>query len=123
MKINKNSYKSKNSTHLYQLFYSNFLTFNVFCQKRAENLGLQPSLWRVYRKVHGVKMLISLSLKITADLLSYVGPLALDPIIQYVTRIEDSDEVCRTYLLHNNFGTFKIMLMYCHSYSECSKQH
>ena len=66
-------------------------------------------------------MLISLSLKITADLLSYVGPLALDPIIQYVTRIgypEDNDEVCQTFVLHNNFGTFKTMLMFYHTYSE-----
>ncbi|XP_072024990.1 ATP-binding cassette sub-family C member 9-like [Amphiura filiformis] len=69
--------------------------FKIAYQKekaRAEKTGSQPSLWRVYRHVHGVNMLISYSLKLTADTLSYVGPLALDPIVQYVTRIVYGNE-------------------------------
>ena len=54
-------------------------------QEYAAKLGRQPSLWRVYFKVHGPMMLASFFVKILTDLCSFVGPLALDPIVVYVT--------------------------------------
>ncbi|XP_072028478.1 ATP-binding cassette sub-family C member 9-like [Amphiura filiformis] len=56
---------------------------------RASKRSRPPSLWRVYFTVHGTGMVESLVMKIMADLFGFVGPLALGPIIVYVTNIVD----------------------------------
>ena len=58
--------------------------WNTFLQCAKQQATL---LWRTYIKVHGFKMIAALFMKITADLLGFIGPLALAPIIDYVTDI------------------------------------
>ncbi|XP_072028464.1 ATP-binding cassette sub-family C member 9-like [Amphiura filiformis] len=59
-------------------------------KERASTNSQLPSLWRVYFTVHGTGMVESLVMKIMADLFGFVGPLALGPIIVYVSNTVDT---------------------------------
>ncbi|XP_071809243.1 ATP-binding cassette sub-family C member 9-like [Asterias amurensis] len=49
----------------------------------------QPSLFKVYMKVHGAVVAFALLLKLIADLLIFVGPVALTGIIEYAKIISE----------------------------------
>ena len=65
--------------------------------KAIEN-GKDLGLYTVYGKVHGRMHLLTFCIKLVADCLSFVGPLAVGGIVQYATQhyygtISDWDRV------------------------------
>ncbi|XP_072027036.1 ATP-binding cassette sub-family C member 9-like [Amphiura filiformis] len=82
--------------------------------------GKDLGLYTVYRRVHGSMHLLTFFIKIVADCLSFVGPVAVGRIVQYVTHHyygtvsdwdEMSDYVTVSEFFHNGFALVIVMFL------------
>ncbi|XP_072021148.1 ATP-binding cassette sub-family C member 9-like [Amphiura filiformis] len=63
--------------------------YNAFEQEKEqkEKVGKQPSLWKVFTKVHGWQIFLSFVLRLIVELLNFVGPFCVGGITLYITNI------------------------------------
>ena len=85
-----------------------------FKDKCARHPGTRPSLWTVYLKVYGLKLVSAGCLKVAADFCELVGPLVIGGLTAYVSTLSypvDIEPVSGrgTYLPGGNFTRKKLL--------------
>ncbi|XP_033637853.1 ATP-binding cassette sub-family C member 9-like [Asterias rubens] len=78
--------------HAASYVHNNFKKAYLREKDRARVANCQPSLWRVYWDVHGWRMVFAMVLKLSGEMCTYVGPMALNGIIIWVGRVREGSQ-------------------------------
>ena len=65
-----------------------FFVYSFLIQKRAERLGKKASLYRVYVKVYGRRLVGAAVLKLIGEFFFFINPLAVGALTAYVTTLQ-----------------------------------
>ncbi|XP_033104385.1 ATP-binding cassette sub-family C member 9-like, partial [Anneissia japonica] len=97
-------------------------------RERALAKGVSINLYRVFFNVYGFKMMLAGCLKFCGDCLSFVGPVALKYLLEYVSGLEPKPEEDDQYVtvevfLHNGYILLAVIFFAAVLRSLCLQSH